>query len=108
MLSDSFVGLAKLAVNLSGVKDATKYIPESEKATNWLKKNGPKATKTPVEEVEKSAAKRSKALDELGKYKANKIEDPWDQPELGVHDMFGYEESGIRSVDDMGIVGAAC
>ena len=106
LLSDSFVGLAKLAVNLSGVKQATKYVPESEKAATWLKKNGPKATKTPVEEVEKSAAKRSQALDELGKYKANKIEDPWDQPELGVHDMFGYEESGIRSVDDMGIVGA--
>ena len=30
-----------------------------------------------------------------------------DKPMLGVHDLYGYDESGIRSVDDTGIVGAA-
>ena len=28
------------------------------------------------------------------------------EPMLGVHDMYGYAESGIRSVDDMGIIAA--
>ena len=52
-----------------------------------------------------SAAKRSDALDELGAYDFSKSVD-LDNPKLGVHDMFDWDESGIRSVDDMGIVGA--
>jgi len=28
------------------------------------------------------------------------------EPMLGVHDMYGYAESGIRSVDDMGVISA--
>ena len=28
------------------------------------------------------------------------------EPMLGVHDMYGYSESGIRSVDDMGVIAA--
>ena len=29
-----------------------------------------------------------------------------DEPIFGVHDMYGYRESGVRGVDDLGIVGA--
>ena len=107
LLSDSVLGMAKLIRNLSGVKEATRYIPESEKAANWLKKNEPKPAKTGLEEADKSAGSRAKALDDLGLYQTSKMEDPWDEPVLGVHEMFGPEESGIRSVDDMGIVGAS-
>ena len=30
-----------------------------------------------------------------------------EEPIFGLHDLYGYEESGIRSADDMGIVGAS-
>ena len=30
-----------------------------------------------------------------------------DEPIFGIHDMYGYEESGIRSTDDLSIVGAS-
>ena len=56
--------------------------------------------------VEKSAAKRSKDLDDLGEYNFSKSQN-LDEPVFGMHDLYGYEESGIRSADDMGIVGAS-
>ena len=49
--------------------------------------------------------RRSEALDELGQYNMSKVDVP-DTPQLGVHDMYGYAEEGIRAVDDMGIVAA--
>ena len=42
----------------------------------------------------------------IGMYNFSKDQN-LDEPKLGVHDMYGYEESGIRSVDDLGIVGAS-
>lgn len=61
-----------------------------------------------VEEVVESSAKnREEALEELGKFlDYNKNADDLDKPLLGVHDVFDYEESGTRGVDDMGIIGA--
>lgn len=104
--TDLFEGAFKLFRALRGVDDAVKFIPESEKAKNWFANNVDVAPTTPEEAVTFSAAKRVDALDGLGSYNLNKSVN-LDEPQLGVHDMFSYRESGIRSRDNLGIVGAS-
>lgn len=104
--ADTVEGAAKLIKGLRGLGRATQWVPESEKAKNWFDTNLGKETIDDAEEaIAESAARRSDALDELGEYNFSKNQN-LDQPMLGVHDLYGYEESGIRSVDDLGIVGA--
>jgi len=60
-----------------------------------------------VEEVIQSAMiRQEEALDEVGMYNISKGADP-EQPIRGVDDLFEYTESGSRTVDDLGIVGAS-
>jgi hypothetical protein len=100
-------GMGKLVKGIRGVVRSTQWVPESEKATQWFSKNLKADVPNDIEEaIAESAARRSDALDELGEYNFSKNAN-LDQPMLGVHDLYGYEESGIRSVDDLGIVGAA-
>jgi hypothetical protein len=100
-------GMGKLVKGIRGVVRSTQWVPESEKATQWFSKNLKADVPNDIEEaIAESAARRSDALDELGEYNFSKNAD-LDQPMLGVHDLYGYEESGVRSVDDLGIVGAA-
>ena len=106
IFSDIVGGFATILRNAQGVRNATKWIPESEKARNWLAKNAEEVTDDVEEVVAKSAAKRSASLDELGQYNYSKSQN-LDEPIFGVHDMYGYQESGIRVADDMGIVGAS-
>lgn len=106
LFTDVIGGVAKLARNLKGVDNATRYIPESEKARNWLAKNAEPEPETALEVMEKSAAKRSDDLDDLGAQTLSKSQN-LDEPIAGIHDMFGYEELGVRSADDMGIIGAS-
>ena len=104
---DVVEGIGKLAKGIRGVVRNTQWIPESEKASNWFAKNLASETTDDIEEaVAESAARRSDALDELGEYNFSKSAD-LDQPVFGVSDLYGYEESGIRSVDNLGVVGAA-
>jgi len=103
---DFIEGIAKLIKGRVGIKKTTQWIPENEKASAFLKANlDDDALDTAEEAIAKSAAKRSDALDELGEYNFSKNAN-LDEPMLGVHDLYGYDESGIRSVDDLGIVGA--
>ena len=51
-------------------------------------------------------AKQDEALDELGYYNQGKGLDP-NEPIKGVHDLFDFRETGMRTVDDFGIVGAS-
>jgi hypothetical protein len=118
--TDVLLGLNKLFKATRGIDRATQWIPETEKAKKWFGKNlEPEGT---VEEVvEASAAKRSNSLDEIGGYNVSKktsfeqdIETGMmrqtideSEPIFGYHDMYGYQEQGIRSVDDLGIVGAS-
>lgn len=105
-LTDVIGGAVKLAKGLAGSDSATRWIPESEKAKNWLKNNAPEATDTPEAVVEKGVAKRTEDLDNVGGYNFSKSQN-LDEPIFGLHDLYGYEEMGIRSADDMGIVGAS-
>lgn len=79
--------------------------PEGEKAKAWFDKNI-EIDATPEDAITRSAAKRSDDLDEVGGYNFDKSVNP-DDPVFGYHDMYGYQESGIRSVDDLGVVGAS-
>ena len=105
-LTDVIGGAVKLAKGLAGSDSATRWIPESEKAKNWLKNNAPDPTDTPEAVIEKGVAKRTEDLDNVGGYNFQKSQN-LDEPIFGLHDMYGYEEMGIRSADDMGIVGAS-
>ena len=100
-------GVARLAKGVRGINRATQWVPESEKAKNWFAKN---VTSDSVDDIEETVAeivaKQSDALDELGEYNFSRNAN-LDQPMLGVHDLYGYEESAIRAVDDLGIVGAS-
>jgi hypothetical protein len=103
---DFVEGIAKLIKGRVGIKKTTQWIPENEKAASFLKANlDDDAADTVEEAIAKSAAKRSDSLDELGEYNFSKSQN-LDEPMLGVHDLYGYDESGIRTVDDLGIVGA--
>ena len=170
VFTDLVGGVSRLARALQGVDKSTKWIPESEKAKNWLKENVDEVSKIDFDKVkeayvktavdfdsqmtqetadkfgvdindfidpeksrarnakdfdkyseadkikfaelygegvvEKSAAKRSDDLDSLGAYNFSKSQN-LDEPTLGLHDLYGYEESGIRSADDLGIIGAS-
>ena len=103
IFTDLVGGAVKLGAALKGSLDATRWIPESEKAKTWLKNNAPDAAE---DVVEKGVAKRTEDLDNLGGYNFSKSQN-LDEPIFGLHDMYGYEEMGIRSADDMGIVGAS-
>lgn len=86
-----------------GVKQATQWLPEAESAGYF--KNAVKETNEAIEDVAISLNRRTEALDELGQFNLSKAQN-LDSPMLGVHDMYGYAESGIRGVDDMGIIAA--
>lgn len=110
--TDVILGLNKLFKAVRGITSATdsKFIPDTEKAKTWFSKNTT-VDETAEDVIERSAAKRSDALDEVGGYNLGQqdIELKLEQGEsvFGVHDAYGYQELGIRSVDDLGIVGAA-
>ena len=103
--SDMFMGALKFVSNLRGAHRAASHVPENEKAVKWFAENI-EIKNTPEEVVEASAAKRSGELDEVGGYNLEKSVDI-DEPVFGYHDMYDYTEQGIRSVDDLGIVGAS-
>lgn len=106
------VGFAgKFISAVSEVKDvfktAPKIVGESDQAVKYLAANKPKTTSdVPEEALLEYQAKQDEALDELGYYNASKTTDP-NIPLKGVHDLYEFRETGIRTVDDFGIVGAS-
>jgi len=117
--TDLLLGLNKVFRNVRGFQKGAP-IPETEKAGNYFKQNV--TIEGDVEDVvEASAAARSDALDEIGGYNLNKktvftedietgmVSQTLDESEpiFGYHDLYGYQEQGVRSVDDLGIVGAS-
>jgi len=102
--TDLLLGLNKFFRGVRGFQKGAP-IPETEKAGNYFKQNI--EIEGDVEDViEASAAKRFDSLDEIGAYNVSNATD-LDTPLFGYHDLYGYQEQGIRSVDDLGIVGAS-
>ncbi len=107
--SDFMIATAKFARTLKGVDSATKWVPENEKAYANLKKlkNKKPLSTDPVENaLFESAKKRDDSLSELGAYNLSKSVN-LDEPIFGYHDLYDYTETGIRSVDNLDINGAA-
>ena len=106
------VGFAgKFVSAVSEVKDVFKRAPvivgESDQAVKYLAANKPKPTsEVPEDALLEYQAKQDEALDELGYYNASKTTDP-NIPLKGVHDLYEFRETGVRTVDDFGIVGAS-
>jgi hypothetical protein len=106
------VGFAgKFVSAVSEVKDVFKRAPvivgESDQAVKYLAANKPKVTsEVPEEALLEYQAKQDEALDELGYYNQSKATDP-NIPLKGVHDLYEFRETGVRTVDDFGIVGAS-
>ena len=103
--TDILLGLAKLAKGVRGITRSTQWVPENEMAKNWFAKKFLK-DETPEEVVNRSAGKRAEAMDELGQYNLEKSVN-LDEPIYGVHDVWGYQEMGTRSADDLGAVGVS-
>ena len=110
LFSDVMLGAAKFLRGAKGVKDATRWVPEDELASKYFDNNLDldAVSDDPVEDaVLKSVVKRSEALDDLGRYNFTTNYDALNPtPQKGVHDMYGYEEAGLRSADDLGIIDA--
>ena len=82
-------------------------VGESDQAVKYLAANKPKpVSEVPEEAMMEYVAKQEEALDELGYYNQSKATDP-NIPLKGVHDLYDWRETGIRTVDDFGIVGAS-
>ena len=82
-------------------------VGESDQAVKYLAANRPKpVSDVPEEALLEYQAKQDEALDELGYYNQSKAMDP-NEPIKGVHDLYDFRETGIRTVDDFGIVGAS-
>ena len=101
----------KFVSAVSEVKSVFKTPPviigESDQAVKYLAANKPKPTSDiPEEALLEYQAKQDEALDELGYYNSSKAEDP-NIPLKGVHDLYEFRETGLRTVDDFGIVGAS-
>lgn len=86
----------------------TQLIPGSESSKNLFDElNRGKFDKKTPEDVFNNATKtQEEALDEIGAYNASKATN-LDEPMLGVHDAFTDLESGARTVDPGGVLGAA-
>ena len=107
-----FVGFAgKLGASLDEVgnlfKAPPKIIGESDQAVKYLADNAPTPKSDDlIEELSNYSAKQEADLDELGYYNMQGNLDS-NVPLKGVHDLYDFRETGMRSVDDFGIVGAS-
>ena len=106
--SDLVVPLARFFKGKRAIQHATSWTPKNEKAKVWLKQKdtGVKLSDNPIEnDILNSAKKRDDALSDLGR---SQIEDGADltKPVFGAHDIYDWQEVGVRSADDGGIVSA--
>jgi|TARA_Y100000015_G_scaffold6338_2_gene5790 hypothetical protein len=103
--TDLLVGAAKLLNGRRGL--TTNYIPKNEKAGQYAAKYNAEQALDPEESVNFSAAKRSQALDDLGKWNLDEavekaggdVELALSEPIYGVHDLYGAQEVVQRSLD---------
>ena len=105
LATDLLGGLQKTAAQVDATHQTMKWIPEDETGKAWLKENQ-QIDALPEDIVERSAAKRSDDLDELGSYNFDRAADK-NENIFGHDDVYGYQETGVRSVDDFGVVGAS-
>lgn len=96
----------KLLSGIKGTIKETRFIPESETAESLFARLKRPKSDTPEEAFSDAMQAQEEALDEIGAYMLSKRTN-LDEPMLGVHDSFDMAESGVRSLDDMGVIGAS-
>lgn len=107
-------GSAKFLRGRQGIVDYFKWVPENETAGGFFRRMetadylDPEQA-TPENLVYAQGNRVDEALDDLGEYNLGRTDADFnvDGPQLGVSNMYGYHESGIRSRDPMGAVGAS-
>lgn len=105
-------GIATLMRGQRGITLATEYLPENELAGQYFAKNKPAIYDDAAEATNAAAARRDADLDELGTYNyTREVYNGYDPEQMVIfgkdREMYSFAESGIRTADDMGIVGAA-
>jgi hypothetical protein len=105
-------GLGRLSRGLRGMDSATKYVPKNELANQYFAKNQPTVNLDVDETVDNALFKVEGSRAEIGDYNTYLAGSRGELDEssivFGKDDiLFSPAENGIRSVDDMGIVGAA-
>ena len=106
MMTSFLEAAGTLLRGIKGTKKVTSYIPESESAKAFFEKNVKNSGDTPEEVFSNSIKSQEEALDEIAAYQVSKSTD-LDQPMLGVHDAFDLDEAGVRSIDNLGVIGAS-
>jgi len=83
-----------------------RLVGNTKAARKWLDNNTPPTPATLEESIELGMVRLDEALDEAGQYNLYRSPEIT-QPVKGVHDFFDYNEVGVRTVDDFGVVGAS-
>ena len=103
--------MARLGKAAMGSWRATRWIPKDEKATkffgNMAEQYKETALQNSLEVTGKAAEMRQTNLDDIGAYYLSKLDGEVNEPIKGVHDMWDWTATGMRSVDDGGVAGAA-
>ena len=96
----------KLARSIRGTRSMTDYVFKDESAAKAFAKAEETNPQEFMENMEAAAAKTEQALDEIGELALSKNANP-EEATKGVHDVFHPDELGVRTADDMGVVGAS-
>ena len=96
----------KLARSVRGTRSVTDYVFKDESAAKAFARAEETNPQEFMENMEAAAAKTEQALDEIGELALSKNPNP-EEATKGVHDVFHPDEVGVRTADDMGVVGAA-
>ena len=96
----------KLFRSIRGTRSVTDYVFKDESAAAAFARAEETDPKAFMENMEAAAAKTEQALDEIGELALSKNANP-EEATKGVHDVFHSDELGVRTADDMGVVGAS-
>ena len=112
-LGELIIAGAKVTKHTKGLMKGRQWVPKNKTAENYFN-NLPKDelddivfsdTSAVANEIARGAAKQERSLKELGEYISAKG-DNLDEPALGLHDVFDVFETGVRTADSDGIIGA--
>lgn len=96
----------QLLRGIKGTTKETRFIPETDSAETFFAQLSRAKVDSPEDAFSNAVKSQEEALDEIGAYMLSKETD-LDKPMLGVHDSFDMAESGVRTVDNMGVIGAS-
>ena len=96
----------QLLRGIRGTTKETNFIPESDSAEAFFAQLSRAKVDSPEDAFSNAVKSQEEALDEIGAYMLSKETD-LNKPMLGVHDSFDMAESGARTVDNMGVIGAS-